>query len=229
MPAATELLDELGLSTDGDLGPFQQALTHRSVMGEPHYERLEFLGDAVLKLAISGALHDRYPGMDEGQLTKVRARVVSDQILAEVASRLRWARFLRLGPTERATRGAAKVGTLASSLEAFLGALYLRGGMPEVQPLVERLWDPIIAETARNPGAENHKAHLQELTQGLGKGLPIYRLVGEEGPQHHRTFTIEVAVAGEVLGEGRGISKKAAEQQAAARALERLRVPERSA
>lgn len=201
---------------------WRQALTHRSAEQRPHYERLEFLGDAVLKLVASEWLFQRFPGLDEGQMTKVRARAVSDEALARAARQLDLGPHIILGAAEKRTSGREKVGILASALEAVLGVVYLAHGYEAASAFLS-IWLADEFEAAvRIGGQDNHKAVLQEWTQQRYKSLPVYRLVAESGPEHDRTYEIEVQVHGKALGVGLGKSKKSAEQAAAARALEQL-------
>lgn len=202
---------------------FEQALTHSSVGDRPHYERLEFLGDAVLKLVIAEWIFERFPALPEGELTKILTRVVSDATLGAIARQLDLGAFIRLGRAEAKSGGARKVGTLAASLEAVLAAVYLSHGRGAVSALIQRLWDQELTAAALDPGAENHKARLQEETQERFGTLPTYRVVGGEGPLHEYTFFVEVEVEGKVLGHGRGASKKQAEQAAASEALVALK------
>lgn len=201
---------------------FEQALTHSSIGDRPNYERLEFLGDAVLKHVVSEWIFERFPDYSEGEMTKIRAKVVSDATLANVAKRLQLGSFLRLGGTEHRTGGKQKVGTLAASLEAVLAATYRVHGPDEIKRVVRTLWEEDVSTAAVAPGAENAKALLQEATQERFGTLPSYHMVGGSGPQHHYTFFVEVEVEGRILGRGQGASKKAAEQAAAAEALEVL-------
>lgn len=217
-----DLVARLGFEPDRATDLWRQALTHRSSETRPHYERLEFLGDAVLKLVVSEWLFQRFPGLDEGQMTKVRARAVSDEALARAAQALDLGPYLILGAAEKRTRGRDKVGILASCLEAVLGVIYLEYGHDAAAAfLAERLEDE-FETSLRLGGQDNHKAVLQEWTQGRFKTLPVYRLVGESGPEHDRSYEIEVLIGGERRGVGQGKSKKSAEQAAAAEALANL-------
>jgi ribonuclease-3 len=217
-----ELLVKLGLPEDGTPDMWRQALTHRSAESRPHYERLEFLGDAVLKLVVSQWLYERHPSLDEGDMTKVRARAVSDEALARAAQALDLGAYLILGAAEKRSRGRDKVGILASTFEALLGALYETGGYEAAANFLDVWLATEFADAVRLGGLDNHKAVLQELTQGRYKTLPSYRMVGESGPEHERIYEIEVLVDGESQGVGRGKSKKSAEQAAAAQALTNL-------
>jgi ribonuclease-3 len=217
-----DLVQRLGFQPGPQPGLWREALTHSSAEERPHYERLEFLGDAVLKLVVSDWLYARYPGMNEGQMSTVRGRAVSDEILARTARELELGPHLILGAAEKRTQGREKVGILASSFEALIAAVYLNHGYPAAATMLDRWLAPEFERSLTLGKLENHKALLQEHTQARLKSLPAYRVVAEEGPVHDRTYEIEVLVAGEPQGRGRGKSKQAAEQAAAAVALERL-------
>jgi ribonuclease-3 len=201
------------------------ALTHRSVSAEDpssaDNERLEFLGDAVLQLAVTIQIYDGYPQLAEGKLAKVRAAVVSGESLAEVASDIGLGRFLRLSPSEERSGGRSKDSILADATEAIIGAMYLDGGFDVAAEMIYRLWGSMIEEKAANPGVRDYKTRLQEVLAAQGR-RPAYQVSGV-GPDHDRTFTAVVKVDGRDLGVGQGASKKAAEQIAAQRALETLR------
>lgn len=218
-----ELLAKLGLPEIPEAEPrFVEALTHSSAGDGPNYERLEFLGDAVLKLAVSGLLFERLPQASEGVLTKIRARVVADATLAKVAQGIDLGAYLRMGTAERKSGGAAKVGTVAAAYEALLAVIYQNYGWETLVRVVEAHLAADLDAAIQDPGAENFKALLQEATQERFGVLPQYRVVGGEGPQHQHVFIVEVDVLDRNLGTGRGASKKAAEQQAAGVALSRL-------
>ncbi len=217
------LVERLGYPAEPLDPRFREALTHPSADERPHYERLEFLGDAVLKLIVSRWLYDRHPGLDEGGMTKVRARTVSDETLARVALTMDLGPHLILGGAEKKSKGRTKVGILASAFEALLGAVYLTGGEAAADAFLARWLAPELAESLELGGSENAKAVLQELTQAVRRTLPTYLLVETKGPDHDRRYIVEVVVAGEPLGRGEGTSKKAAEQVAAADALSTLR------
>jgi ribonuclease-3 len=217
------LVARLGLPADPPDPRFREALTHPSSDAHPDYERLEFFGDAVLKLVVSRWLYDRHPELDEGGMSKVRARTVSDETLAIAAEALELGPHLILGAAEKKSRGREKVGILASSFEAVLGAVYLTAGDDAAEAFLERWLGPEFRRSLQLGGRENAKAVLQELTQGADRTLPAYRLVDTLGPPHDRRYVIEVLVGGEPLGRGEGPSKKAAEQHAAAEALAALR------
>ena len=200
------------------------ALTHRSVSAEnparEDNERLEFLGDAVLQLVVTDLLYASYPQLPEGQLAKVRAAVVSRPTLAEIARSIELGEFVELAPGEERTGGREKDSILADSLEAILGAVYLDAGLERARAVVHAFWQDPVAERAKDPGVKDYKTRLQEVLARDSK-RPDYEVEGE-GPDHDRRFAATVSVEGSVLGSGSGKSKKAAEQSAAAEALETL-------
>jgi ribonuclease-3 len=196
----------------------ERALTHRSFAyengGLPTNERLEFLGDSVLGLIVTDTLFREYPDLPEGQLAKLRAAVVNMRALAGVARGLRLGRYVRLGKGEEGTGGRDKSSILADTLEAVLGAVYLDQGLAEADALVHRLFDPVIARSARLGAGLDWKTSLQELTAAEILGVPEYH-VDESGPDHQKSFRASVRIGGRTYGEGAGHSKKEAEQQAA--------------
>ncbi len=219
-------LESLGVEyTDDALPLYQQALTHSSYTYEfkmsslKNYERLEFLGDAVLKIIISQYLFERFPHYREGELTKIRSVIVSDAVLANFARRIQIGEYMIFGPCEAKSGGRNKVSNLACALEAFLGALFLNGQMAFATQFIEDLVEDEVTKVDLSKTKDNYKAALQELTQGDGFGLPEYVTVLEEGPAHSRTFHVEVVINGEVMGCGQGKSKKEAQQMAAKMAL----------
>ncbi|MEU4568439.1 ribonuclease III [Micromonospora sp. NPDC023956] len=208
-----------GVSLDPEL--LERALTHRSFAyengGLPTNERLEFLGDSVLGVVITTALFRNHPDLPEGQLAKLRASVVNMRALAEVARGLGpegLGQYLLLGKGEEATGGRNKASILADTLEALLGAIYLQYGLDIAAEVIHRLFDPLMAESAGRGAALDWKTSLQELTAALGLGVPEYRIEGA-GPDHLKTFTAWVVVAGNRYGGAEGRSKKEAEQRAA--------------
>jgi ribonuclease-3 len=204
-----------------------QALTHSSFVNEnsaagvQDNERLEFLGDAVLDLAVSHLLMQSLPGAREGELSRLRAAVVREEVLAQAARTARLGELLRLGRGEERSGGREKPSLLADALEAVVGAVYVGGGYAAALALVERLLGGAIAGAAAG-ALEDHKTRLQELAQARFRETPLYRVTSEKGPEHDKTFEVEVVVGGEVRGRGRGRNKKEAEQAAAGEALERL-------
>lgn len=202
----------------------QQALTHRSYTaehpGHDHNERLEFLGDAVLGLIVAHHLHDTHPTLPEGQLSKVRATAVGRDALAEVATELGIGEVLRLGRGERLTGGQAKESILADATEAVIGAVYLDGGIEAARAVVLTHWTRMLDELVTDPGSRDHKSRLQELL--AARGLDGEYRIERTGPDHDPRFTAHMVVAGAVLGEGVGESKKQAQQRAALQALAAL-------
>ena len=211
-----ELLSALGVSLGDEI--LERALTHRSYAyengGLPTNERLEFLGDSVLSLIVTGTLFRGYPNLPEGQLAKLRAAVVNMTALADVARGLDLGAYVRLGRGEEGTGGRDKPSILADTLEAVIGAVYIDCGLDPASGLVHRLFDPVIERSARLGAGLDWKTSLQELTAAELLGVPEYA-VEESGPDHQKSFRAAVKVGGRVLGTGVGRSKKAAEQQAA--------------
>ena len=209
-------------------GLLERALTHRSYAyengGLPTNERLEFLGDSVLGVVITSALFHNHPDLPEGQLAKLRASVVNMHALADVArglGPLGLGPHLLLGKGEETTGGRDKASILADTLEALLGAIYLEHGLDLAGEVIHRLFDPLMAESAGRGAALDWKTSLQELTAALGLGVPDY-VIEDSGPDHAKTFTAWVVVAGERYGGSEGRSKKQAEQRAAAAAWRML-------
>jgi ribonuclease III len=209
---------------------YHMALTHSSYTYENklsplcNFERLEFLGDAVLKLIVSQLLYDRFPSYREGELTKIRSVIVSDAVLAKVADRLGLGHFIVFGISEARSGGAKKQSSLACALESLLGAFYLDGQFDTCQRLLGDVLDEEITAIDLNKTKDNFKAVLQEHTQAEELGLPDYKTLEEKGPPHNKTFVIECWVNEEVVGVGRGKSKKQAQQDAAKMALIKLNV-----
>ena len=208
----------------------RQALSHRSFASEasqqkdspiPSNERLEFLGDAVLQLAVTVHIYKTYDALTEGMLAKVRASVVSSSSLAEVADELGLGEHVLLGKGEEASGGREKPSILADAMEALIGAVYLDGGWKPADALVMRLLGQRIREAAEGPGGSDYKTRLQELALANGWGLPKYS-IEEEGPDHAKKFYATVWVGRSGTGSGEGRSKKQAEQEAARAALESL-------
>jgi len=203
----------------------QLALTHRSYAyeagGIPHNERLEFLGDSVLGLVVTDTLYTSHPDLPEGQLARLRAAVVNSRALAEVGRTLGLGDFLLLGKGEETTGGRDKDSILADAVEAVLGAVYLAGGMPPARHLIHTLFDPLITRSATLGAGLDWKSSLQEVAAAHGHPAPVYA-VEADGPEHEKTFVARVLIDGEVRGEGTGRTKKDAEMQAAAAAVESL-------
>ena len=211
-----ELLSALGVPLGAEL--LERALMHRSFAyengGLPTNERLEFLGDSVLGLIVTDTLFNSYPDLPEGQLAKLRAAVVNMRALAGVARSLQLGSYVRLGKGEEGTGGRDKSSILADTLEAVIGAVYLDQGLDAADGLVHRLFDPVIARSARLGAGLDWKTSLQELTASEVLGVPEYH-VEESGPDHQKSFRASVRIGSRTYGEGEGRSKKEAEQQAA--------------
>lgn len=225
MTAPARLEAALGVSfADPEL--LALSLTHRSYAfeagGLPTNERLEFLGDAVLGLAVTERIYAMLPEAPEGHLAKIRASAVNTRSLAGVARDLNLGQLVYLGRGEEQSGGRDKDSILADTLEAVLGAVYLDQGLESASALVGRLFGPLLDELARRRDTLDHKTALQELTAAADAGLPVYH-VSEEGPDHDKRFTATVEVDGEMLGQGVGRSKKDAEQGAAGEAYGTLR------
>ena len=202
-----------------------QALRHSSYVNEQSdadledNERLEFLGDAVLDLAISHLLMDRFEHSEEGALSKYRAAVVDEAGLYQVALTLGLGNYILLGRGEEQSRGREKPSILANTVEALLGALYLDAGFDKTREVIRRLFSPLLARVGTREMVHDFKSLLQEYTQETYKTLPKYRLIKETGPAHDKTFTVVLTINGETLGQSEGKSKKEAEQKVAREAF----------
>ena len=217
------LIEKLGVDIDPEL--LALALTHTSWAYEndgAHNERLEFLGDAILGHAITTELYRRFPELDEGELSRRRAGVVSGFALAEVARGIGLGAYIRLGRGEQKTGGSERESILADTLEAVFGAAYLSAGHEESTALVLRLVGPLLDDAERFGAALDPKTTLQELADSLGIGAPVYSLAAT-GPDHARLFTATVTIDGADLATGEGTSKRLAEMAAALEAWKSLR------
>jgi ribonuclease-3 len=202
-----------------------QAFRHASYVNEQpdsrlaDNERLEFLGDAVLDLAVSDFLMRRHRDAEEGDLSKFRAMVVDESGLCHIASALGLGDYLLLGKGEEQSNGREKPSILANTMEALTGALYLDAGFEKTRVIIQRLFAPLLERAGTQEKGHDFKSLLQEYTQKVHKTLPVYRLVKESGPAHDRTFKVELTLKGTVLAAGEGKSKKEAEQHAAEEAF----------
>jgi len=207
----------------------EQAFVHLSYLNEnpgfalPSNERLEFLGDAILNFIVTEKLYEEFPKLPEGELTEIRASLVCRDTLAKLASSLKLGDWLLLGRGEEANGGRAKESNLANTMEALIGALYLDQGLAKARRFILRPLKPELEKIKAGKTTPNYKALVQELIQGQKRPTPVYRLVEATGPDHSKQFTAEILVGGEALGRGTGMSKKAAESQAARAAWEKLR------
>jgi ribonuclease-3 len=231
----TRLEQKLNLSFK-DKGLLDQALAHPSYLNElppgegptSSYERLEFLGDAMLGAAITLELYQRCPHLPEGQLTRLRSSLVEGKALAGVARRLELGQHLKLGRGEESTGGRDRDSNLAASLEALVGAIFLDGGFDAARDFVlGTMRDEVEGHLAAGV-PEDPKSRLQELVQSMSGETPRYRLVEAGGPDHAKSFDVEVVMDGQVMGRGRGKRKLDAEKQAAEEALRRLETSTRT-
>ncbi|MDQ2965399.1 MAG: ribonuclease III [Chloroflexota bacterium] len=229
MARAGPFAERLGLPVR-DLDLLEQALVHSSYLHEHpaaargHNERLEFLGDAVVNLALTEALYARHPDDDEGVLSARRAAIVSAAGLARLAARLGLGEHVYLGEGEAARGGRRRPSLLASSFEAVVGAIYLDLGWDATRDWLVELAAPEIALDSPASTLKSPKSRLQEYTQRTSGGRPSYELLDALGPDHEKRFRIDVSVAGKVLGRGEGLSRREAETAAAAQALESLKI-----
>ena len=206
-----------------------QALVHLSYCNEngldqsESYERLEFLGDAVLELSVSTELYLRFPNADEGELTKTRSSIVRRETLAQIARRIDLGSYLFVGKGIESSSDSQLESVLAAAFEALVAAVYIDQGNEFTRALILRLIDPELTQAEQMEGPpENPKSQLQELTQGQGLKPPTYELVSSEGPDHGPVFTVNVLVNGQVVGTGAGGKKSEAEGAAARSALAAL-------
>lgn len=203
----------------------QEALTHRSYLNErpnwhlPHNERLEYLGDAVLELAVSEELFRRFPDYPEGQLTVLRAALVNYQMLARIATGIALSDYLLLSRGESRDTGKAREVILANAIEALIGALYLDQGFEGARRFVERYVLSHLEEIVETKSYRDPKSEFQEYTQEELKVTPTYRVLEESGPAHQRTFRVGVYLGEKLAGEGTGSSKQEGELRAAEQAL----------
>ena len=202
-----------------------QALRHPSYVyekddiGVSDNQRLEFLGDAVINLAISHLLMETFPEMKEGDLSKYRASLVSENGLYYIARGLKLGDYLFLGKGEEQTNGRKKPSILADALEALIGAIYLDGGFTSVFRVIAKLFSPLLNTISLGKSINDFKTDLQEYSQEVFQSTPEYRLEKETGPDHDKTFYVAVYLKGDLMGRGKGKSKKEAEQKAAEEAL----------
>lgn len=225
-----ELLEHIFKIKPDNFELFEKALTHGSYTKEnninstQNYERLEFLGDAVLKLCVSDILYKKFPNYHEGELTKIRSIVVSDNTLALIAKEIGLTELIILGKQEEKMGGRLRKSILACAFEALLGAYYLEGKYVELLAFLETKMDKYIKEVDANFEKFNAKAILQEYTQSQNKQTPVYRIKEEMGPSHNKTFMVEVSYMEEVLATAEGKTKKEAEQNCAYKACVKLGV-----
>ncbi len=208
-----------------------QSFTHSSYAHESQEkvydnERLEFLGDAVIKLIISEYLYNKFPERSEGDLTKIRAVAISDDTFTGIASKMRLGSFLLLGANERRTGGMDRKSNLANVFEAMVGAIYLDAGLGKARDLLLSYLMPEIEKISKEGYVKDFKSALQEFVQKKKWGLPSYHVVTESGPKHKKVFHMEVIIRGQKYGVGQGANKKEAEQAVAKIALAKLTRPQ---
>jgi ribonuclease III len=222
-----ELEDRLGFHFR-NLSLLKKALSHKSFINEKrltdldHNERLEFLGDAVLELGVSDLLMHHFPASREGDMSKLRASLVNETALAEVAREIQIGNYLFLGKGEEQSQGRDRNSLLADAFEAMLGAMYLDSGFDKVFAIIKKLFLPTIIKATTEDINRDFKTKLQEEAQNRFKTVPHYQLINESGPDHDKTFEVHLTVAGRQIGVGNGKSKKQAEQNAAQNALTTL-------
>lgn len=214
-----------------DVSWLEQALTHSSLLNEipaagpVSNERLEFLGDAILGFIVAEKLFQELPDQTEGQLTQIRAAVVSGDALYRIAISIRLGDYLLLGKGEEATGGRQKPVNLAGAVEAVIAAVYLDQGLETTRQVVFRLFTAELQAALGKASRTDHKSRLQAAIQSLYQQTPAYKVISVTGPDHARQFTVEVKAGDRVLGHGNGRSKKAAEAQAARVALREMGEP----
>ena len=227
MSKLQELQNRIGYTFEKE-GLLRQALTHSSYANEKHMkkhsdnERLEFLGDAVLEIVSSDFLYRNYPDLPEGDLTRIRAALVCEESLHEVAQSLDLGSYLKLGKGEEAGGGRHRASILADATEAVFAAVYLDGGITAASELIHRVLLDVEREEVVEERRRDYKTLLQEHIQRKAGQELTYCMVREEGPDHAKTFVTEVRLNGAAIGEGSGHSKKESEQMAAKSALEKL-------
>ncbi len=203
---------------------FEWALTHSSYANEkgiPSYERLEFLGDTVVGLAIASQTFERFPKMSEGDMAKIKAVMGSETVLCRISEEIGLSKLVLMGKSLKATNGNFE-SIFADVFESTMAAVYLNFGFEKAYEIIKRLMQNKLEDAAQKKIFFDYKTMLQEYTQDVYATLPEYFLVREEGPPHKKMYVFEVRVNGETLGSGRGKSKKAAEQMAAKNALKRM-------
>ncbi len=197
----------------------RRALTHPSCGNTPNYERLEFLGDAVIELIISDDLFNRYQDFSEGMLTQRRADIVCSKSLARIAQSIDLGDDIFLGKGEEESGGRQKTSILENVMEALIGAVYLDGGFFEAQRIVRFLFADALSGANNKKNDQDYKSQFQELVQRTIKQEISYQVIGQEGPPHNTVFHVQLFVGGRALEQGRGNSKKEAEQNAAKSAI----------
>jgi ribonuclease-3 len=204
-----------------------RALTHRSYINEhpealEDNERLEFLGDAVLDFVVGAWLYNHFPEMTEGEMTRLRAALVSTDRLGEFGAQIKIGQALRMGNGEEESGGRRRLAMLCNAFEALVGAVYLGAGITAVQDFLDPLLSKAVTQIREGKGDQDPKSLLQEWVQARGLAAPMYRIVSESGPDHSKYFQVEVIVGGKSVGRGEGRSKQAASKAAASEAMKKL-------
>lgn len=227
MPDIADLHKTLGIAFK-DASLLRQALVHSSYLNENpgevsgNNERLEFLGDAILGFFITEKLYAECPGSSEGEMTRLRAALVNGDTLANIARKIQIGDYLYMGRGEESSGGRDKKPNLAGAMEAVIAAVYLDQGVAGTRKFIRRLFKNEMVDVLSNNNIKDYKSRLQEVVQSRDQAAPVYRLIAEEGPDHAKTFTVEVIIGNSVQGRGVGKSKKQAEATAARVALEKL-------
>lgn len=226
IPARDQLQESLGYHFS-DYSQLDLALTHPSFHNEQEYgggdyQRLEFLGDAILGMLLAEMLFSRFPGACEGELSRTRAQLAEQGSLARIARQRGVGAFIRVGRGEEQSAGRDKDSILCDVLEALIAAVYLDGGVEAARRVVAALFEGVLDDSRGLAASRDAKSELQELLSARGVTPPEYRLAEESGPPHDRRFMFHVLIDGRVAGEGQGRSKKIAQQAAASRALNRV-------
>ncbi len=216
----SELYEILGYSFK-DESLIREALTHPSLEGTPSYQRLEFIGDRVLGLAIAGWMFELHPNADEGGLASRHTNLVRREACAKIAADLNLGDFIHMAKSSEDTGGRKRETIIADVCESVIGAIYLEAGYLEAEKFIRKFWH----EMAHNVkvAKRDAKTRLQELVQSRGKSTPVYTTIDKKGPDHQPTFTIVVSVQGEGEEKAKGFSKRDAEQLAAEKILKRLK------
>ncbi len=223
----TALEKRIGISFKNDK-LLKEALTHRSYLNEnpswdlPNNERLEFLGDAVLEIIVTEFLFNAYPKFQEGELTSLRAALVNYIMLSQIAKEISLDNFILFSKGEAKDKGKAREVILANAMEALIGALYLDGGYDKAKEFISGFITPKITIVIKEGLYRDAKSWLQEIVQEKDKVTPMYKVLGEKGPDHEKEFSVGVYIGDKLLAEGAGASKQEAERNAAEHALEKI-------
>lgn len=233
MPELSQLEAALGYKFK-DISLLKLAVTHPSVAHEQgrsvqHNQRLEFLGDSVLGLAVTRALYDKFTQVSEGPLTKARAQLINRRTLADQAKRIHLSEYLILSRGEEANSGRERISASADAFEAVIGAIFIDGGYEVARDVVIHCFHAAFGDMNSIPTLDNPKGELQEILQSRSPSSPVYKIVSTTGPDHDRDFECVVTHDGVELGRGKGKSKKGAESEAAINALTRIRTTEAEA